>query len=79
MKKLIINEINCHGCGEYFFDGTYGMYSYDDDCSGNLRAAVELLLEIGFLKEEQVKIFSDGDSVMEAYANLLEKEETRVN
>lgn len=77
MKKLIINEIDRHGCGEYFFDGTYGMYSYDDVCSGDLRAAVELLLEIGFIKGEQVKIFSDGDSLLEAYANLLGKEERK--
>lgn len=75
MKKLIINETNHHGIGEYFFDGTYGMYSFDDDCSGNLRAAVELLLEIGFLKGEQVKIFSDDYSLIEAYADLLGKGE----
>ena len=78
MKKLIIVETDRLGHGEYFFDGTYGMYSYDDELSGNLRAAVELLLEIGFIKGEQVKIFSDGDSLLEAYANLLGKEETKV-
>ena len=77
MKKLIINEIDRHGCGEYFFDGTYGMYSYDDVCSGDLRVAIELLLEIGFIKKEQVEIFSDSNPLIKAYANLLEEEERK--
>ena len=75
MKKLIINETDCHGSGEYFFDGIYGTYSFDDGRSGDLLAAIELLLEIGFIEKKQVKIFSDGNLLIEAYAILLEEED----
>ena len=73
MKKLIINETDCHGCGEYFFNGTHGTYTYDDGESGDLRATIEFLIEIGFIKKEQVKIFSADEPLIKEYANLLEE------
>ena len=72
MKKLIINETDCHGCGEYFFNGIHGIYSYDDDESGDLRAAIEFLLKIGFINKEQVKIFNSDEPLIKEYVNLLE-------
>ena len=71
MKKLIINETD-YGCGEYFFNGICGTYSYGSQ-HGDLRAAIEFLLEIGFIKKEQVKIFDVEESLIKEYANLLEK------
>ena len=73
MKKLIINETDCHGCGEYFFNGIYGTYSYDDEY-GDLRATIEFLLKIGFINKEQVKIFNSDEPLIEEYANLLEND-----
>ena len=74
MKKLIINETDrCRGCGEYFFNGIHGIYSYDDESSGDLRATIEFLLEIGFIKQEQVKIFDADKPLIKEYANLLEE------
>lgn len=61
MHKLIVHETNCNGGGYVYFDGRGFPYSYDDEY-GNIRGAVQGLIELGFIKEEDV-IFIDGDEI----------------
>lgn len=61
MHKLIVHETDCHGSGYICFDGRGFHYSYDDEY-GNVRGAVQGLIELGFIKEEDV-IFLDGDEI----------------
>lgn len=60
-NKLIIHETDCHGCGCIHYNGKTESYSYDDGSWGDVRATVQELIEIGFIKAEDVIIFSDDN------------------
>ena len=61
MSKLLIHETDPYGAGCYRYNGTVKRYYYDDDSTGNIRAAVEALIDIGFIKEEDVLIVEGED------------------
>ena len=61
--KLIIHETDCHGCGAIYYYGKCHFYSYDDGEWGDVRRTVEKLIDIGFINEEDVAIFEDGDTI----------------
>ena len=69
-KKLIIHETDCHGCGYVTYNGETHYYSYDDDI-GNIRTAVQELIDIGFIKTEDVIIFENDEiyDIVEQYCN----------
>lgn len=71
-SKLIIHETDCHGSGFVHCKGKTDYYSYDDEM-GDIRAAVEGLIDLGFIKPEQV-IILEQDQLYEKFAELLEKE-----
>ena len=64
-QKLIIHETDCHGCGAVYYNGKCEHYSYDDGTWGDVRATVEKLIDIGFIKYEDVVIFTDEDNIYE--------------
>lgn len=68
-EKLIIHETDCHGCGTVVYKGNVDTYSYDDECTGDIRAAVQFLIDIGFIDEDEVRII-EGDDIY----GLLDKE-----
>lgn len=57
MSKLIIHETNSHGSGIIHYNGITMEYTYDDGNLGDVRRTVENLIEIGFIKKEDVEIF----------------------
>ena len=59
--KLIIHETDCHGRGCIHYNERTESYSYDDCAWGDVRATVQELIKIGFIKEEDVVIFSDDN------------------
>ena len=59
--KLIIHETNCHGQGVVVYKGEPHPYTYDDGSWGDVRRTVEQLIEIGFIKEEDVMILEEYD------------------
>lgn len=61
--KLIIHETNCHGCGNIYYDGTFDTYTYDDGEWGDIRRAVEKLIDIGFINRYDVEIFEDNEDI----------------
>lgn len=61
--KLIIHEIDCHGCGAIYYNGKCEDYSYDDGEWGDVRRTVEKLIEIGFINKEDVAIFEDDEII----------------
>ena len=61
--KLIIHETDCHGCGQVYYNGKCEYYSYDDSYWGDVRLTVEALIKIGFIKAEDVAIFTDTDDI----------------
>ena len=63
--KLIIHETDCHGCGYVYYNGTTKCYSYDDGTFGDVRATVQELIDIGFIKYEDVVIFTNEDNIYE--------------
>jgi hypothetical protein len=63
--KLIIHEIDCHGCGRVYYNGKSDHYTYDDGEWGDVRTTVEKLIDIGFIKYEDVVIFTDEDNIYE--------------
>ena len=67
--KLIIHETECHGCGKFYYNGKWDYYSYDDGEWGDVKTAVIKLIDIGFIKYEDVAIFTDDDNIYE----LVEK------
>ena len=73
MSKLIIHETDCHGCGVVYYEGKTEGYAYDDNA--DVRGAVEVLIEVGAIKEEDV-IIIEGEEIYEQLANLLDIEET---
>ena len=64
--KLIIHETDCHGCGYVHFNGKTYYYSYDDGAWGDVRATVQELINIGFIKPEEVVMF-DSDNDLDIY------------
>lgn len=60
MCKLIVHETDCHGDGYVQFNGSGFAYFHED--SGNAKEIIKDLIDIGFIKEEDV-IFLDGDEI----------------
>ena len=68
-KKLIIHETDCHGSGYVTYNGETHYYSYED--VGDIRAMVQELIDIGFIKTEDV-VFLEKDeiyNIVEQYYN----------
>ena len=72
MSKLIIHETDCHGSGRIYYKGSTDYYSYDDD-SGNVAAAVQALINIGFINPDDVLIY-EGDEIYGELARFIEAE-----
>lgn len=66
--KLIIHETD-PGCGCIYYNGKYDRYCYDDGAWGDVRTAVQGLIDIGFIDTDDV-VFLDDEK--EIYA-LVEK------
>ena len=62
-NKLVIHETDCHGCGYVYYDGKCDYYSYDDSFYGDVRLTVNALIEIGFIKAEDVVVFTDNEEL----------------
>lgn len=69
MSKLYIHETNCHGEGNVIYENQVHYYCYDDGEGGDLKSAVEKLIEIGFINPDDVEII-EGDKI---YDYLKEK------
>ena len=69
-KKLIIHETDSHGCGYVTYNGETRYYSYEDDV-GDIKAMVQELIEIGFVKTEDVVILENDEvyDIVEQYYN----------
>lgn len=61
MSKLLIHETDPYGDGYYCYNGKIEQYRYDDNSTGNIRTAVQALIDIGFIKEEEVLIVEGED------------------
>ena len=72
MSKIIIHETDCHGCGVVYCEGKTEPYAYD--MNADVKGAVEVLIEVGAIKEEDV-IIIEGDEIYEKLANLLALED----
>lgn len=74
-KMLIIHETDSHGCGNVYYKGYENHYSYDDEM-GDIRRAVDFLIEIGFIDPETVAIYDGQSSIYEELDRYfsLEKE-----
>ena len=80
MSKLIIHETDSHGCGTLHYNGITHNYSYDDSRCGDIMLAVNFLIEIGFIKSEDVLLFFDcgrepSDDIYYYLNNLIEATE----
>ena len=73
-KQLIIHETDIHGCGVAIYSNKLIKYSYDDSDTGNLYTAVNTLIDMGFIKVEDVK-FIDGDEIYNMFMEEEEEEE----
>ena len=73
--KLIIHETNCHGCGVVAYNGKEESYFYDDGSWGNIRTAVEKLIEIGFINPNDVVIFDSDNSIYDVVMKYYERNE----
>lgn len=60
MSKLLIHETDCHSSGYYCYEGKVEHYTYDD-IPGDMKAAVQALIDIGFIKKEDVIIVEGAD------------------
>lgn len=69
MRKLIVHETDIHGKGYVQYNGDGFDYFYDGDY-GNVKEAVRALINIGFIKEEDV-LFIDGDEIYEILDEAL--------
>ena len=76
MSKLIIHETDCHGCGAVYYNGKIEPYAYD--LNADIRGAVEVFIDLGILKEEDV-IILEGEEIYTKLADLLEIEEAYYN
>lgn len=61
MSRLYIHETDCHGCGNVIYKGQVHYYCYDGE-SGDVKAAVKVLIDIGFINPDDV-VFIDGDDI----------------
>ena len=68
-NKLIIHEVDCHGCGNIHYNGKTDSYAYDDGSWGDVCTTVKELIKIGFIKAEDVIIFS-SDNEADIYKYL---------
>lgn len=59
--KLIIHELDCHGCGKVHYNGKTENYSYDDSYLGDVKTTVEALIDMGFINKEDVIIFNESN------------------
>ena len=66
--KLFIHETDCHGQGYAIYNGQVKYYAYDCE-SGDLKGAVEALIDIGFINPDDVVII-EGEEI---YNYLKEK------
>ena len=74
MKKMIIHETDCHGCGAVMYNGKIEYYSYDDGCFGDVKSTILALIELGFINPDSVEIFC-GDEIYEYIEAIIGKEE----
>ena len=72
MSKLIIHETDCHGCGMVYYNGNIESYAYDDNA--DVKNAVQILIEVGAINENDVVIVKE-DEIYKKLADLLEIEE----
>ena len=72
MSKLIIHETDCHGCGVVHYNGKTEGYAYD--MNADVKSAVQVLIEVGFISEDDVEVY-EGDELYDALSNLLDIEE----
>ena len=70
--KLIIHETDCHGCGMVYYNGNIESYAYDDNA--DVKNAVQILIEVGAINENDVVIVRE-DEIYKKLADLLEIEE----
>lgn len=63
--KLIIHETDSHGGGYIYYNGKCDDYIYDDGKWGDVKSTVEALIDIGFIKYEDVAIFTNDDNIYE--------------
>lgn len=62
--KLFIHETNYHGEGVFGIIGmpeSYREYSYEDSDTGDIWVAVQSLIDIGFINEEDVLFIHDNE------------------
>ena len=69
-KKLIIHETDSHGYGYVTYNGETRYYSYDDNV-GDIKAMVQELIDMGFIKTEDVVILENDKvyDIVEQYYN----------
>ena len=60
--QLIIHETNSHGEGNVIYGDLIRSYTYDDGYMGDVKGAVEGLIEIGFIDPNDVTII-EGDEI----------------
>jgi hypothetical protein len=72
MAKLIIHETDSHGCGKFHYNGRTDWYSYDAEM-GDIKGAVEALIDIGFIKAEDVLVFDDYNDIYKFINTILSK------
>lgn len=72
MAKLIIHETDSHGNGKFHYNGRTDWYAYDAEM-GDMKGAVEALIDIGFIKKEDVLIFDDYNDIYKFIDNTLDK------
>lgn len=64
-RKLFVHETDCHGQGVFGIIGepeSYREYSFEDSETGDIRKAIQSLINIGFMNEENV-LFIDGEEI----------------
>jgi hypothetical protein len=71
MSKLIIHETDNHGCGVVHFNGKTEPYAYD--MNADVKCAVQVLIEVGFISEDDVEVY-EGDELYDALSDLLDIE-----
>ena len=70
MKKLFINETDERGEGMVCCGGKVGWYSYREEM-GDIRAAIEFLISIGFINKNDVEIFDDGRPLLAEFEKIF--------
>ena len=73
--KLIIHEIDRQGCGYVAYNGEVEEYACDDENWGNIKTAVEKLIEIGLINPNDVVIFDSENSIYDVVMKYYERNE----